>query len=747
MLSRLKGADDRGRFLPDIEPLFADRGASHVGLDALHVWSNLSLPLGRPYLRRHLRPEFTELFDCTYSEEWSLLRTMAGRAFKRLTPDAAEREGLATRWSEVSTGRRLRRLRLLATHLGDMLKWSLPSSAEFAGYVAQRASEFLSVAHGALPLRETVFVEENYCHFGVLFIGTLWPELLPPAPSGFKIADLVLGKFHCMDFLSSTSWPLDYLDIHLQKARSGDGELEKSPALPPRTALEFLSQERPLWQPRPTVVWDVPVVSKAVDPQGSTCLWRGAEMCSAPRKTPTHSRPSILVAAEQMHVSLTPDVLAMLLRTDKNVHVTLICADMGLSKEERRNLHMGSCGKMCDIASSFCTWPRIDWAQMGQAAEVYRAADVIVCTVYRQCVDLGVKYEKPLIMYDGLQYGCPFLGQSDPSWGHLEDLRALVARDIYVREREEEPERLFEDEVPGEVEDHRLGAGFPGYGKRPAYSLRRDLKTLVFATDIWQAESIFYLTGKRVPSVRPSSFYLAATHMPGSQSTEVLIHNDRGRCLSCDVFRQVLQWAAPSDYPLKLLHRWDYLSFADMAAHRAMVLVPHGNVIQMMFFEVLNLALPVFLPDARFMLRQPFLWWAERMGGKHSALSPADQARMGTPPRAFRPRREHPYNPFVLAHEDGPERLSASLYWLRYLDFFHWPGVLHFESLPDLLHGLVHKDLAAASRTLRRCSAQQRQISARFWRDAMGRLLYRDGTGRASHMAPNRTLSSERFFS
>merc|ERR1712216_387726 len=96
----------------------------------------------------------------------------------------------------------------------------------------------------------------------------------------------------------------------------------------------------------------------------------------------------------------------------------------------------------------------------------------------------------------------------------------------------------------------------------------------------------------------------------------------------------------------------------------------------------------------------------------------------GTPPRAFSPKRKYPFNPYVLAHPDGPERLKASLYWLRYLDFFHWPGVLHFESLPDLLHGLLHKDLAAASRTLRRFSGRQRQISTRFWRDALGRLLY-----------------------
>jgi len=76
-----------------------------------------------------------------------------------------------------------------------------------------------------------------------------------------------------------------------------------------------------------------------------------------------------------------------------------------------------------------------------------------------------------------------------------------------------------------------------------------------------------------------------------------------------------------------------------------------------------------------------------------------------------------------LKYPEGPERLAAVIYWMQYLDYFHWPGVRHFTSLPDLMYGLVHDDLAAASREMKRFVARQRRLSVAFWQDAMARLL------------------------
>merc|ERR1719310_114874 len=120
------------------------------------------------------------------------------------------------------------------------------------------------------------------------------------------------------------------------------------------------------------------------------------------------------------------------------------------------------------------------------------------------------------------------------------------------------------------------------------------------------------------------------------------------------------------------------------------------------------------MPDVQFLLRQPFLWWMERAGGQYSSISTGEKESLGNPPNRHGASRLHSYNPWILAHAEGEERFRAALYWLRYLDYFHWPGVLFFSSLPTLLQGLVQQDLPLASKTLRAFASRQRQVAAGF---------------------------------
>mmetsp|Transcript_110310 Transcript_110310/g.344837 ORF Transcript_110310/g.344837 Transcript_110310/m.344837 type:complete len:159 (+) Transcript_110310:2-478(+) len=136
------------------------------------------------------------------------------------------------------------------------------------------------------------------------------------------------------------------------------------------------------------------------------------------------------------------------------------------------------------------------------------------------------------------------------------------------------------------------------------------------------------------------------------------------------------------------------------------------------------MALPVYLPDLQLMVRQPFLWWFDRMGGGGSPLTEEEKLQLAQPPEipGFRP--PHHWGPFVLGVPAGAERLQAVLYWARFLDYFHWPGVRHFASLPHLLLGLLQDaDLAAASQTLRNFVRRQRHQGLALWRDALPRLL------------------------
>merc|ERR1740121_3202457 len=129
------------------------------------------------------------------------------------------------------------------------------------------------------------------------------------------------------------------------------------------------------------------------------------------------------------------------------------------------------------------------------------------------------------------------------------------------------------------------------------------------------------------------------------------------------------------------------------------------------------MALPTFIPDLPFLIRQPFLWWMQRVAG--SANENLEQMSHPPLPDGWTP--PHPYSPFVLSLPEGPDRLQALLYWSRFLDYLHWPGVLRFSSLPDLLYQLAHADYAAASGQMWRFTQRQRGITTAFWRDAMAR--------------------------
>merc|ERR1712187_833083 len=114
---------------------------------------------------------------------------------------------------------------------------------------------------------------------------------------------------------------------------------------------------------------------------------------------------------------------------------------------------------------------------------------------------------------------------------------------------------------------------------------------------------------------------------------------------------------------------------------------------QIFFREALNIALPTYLPDARMLIRQPLLWYYER----HSAYNEVAGRLFRVPPprpTALSESDELPqrFPPSLLQYSEGIERLWAGLYWLRFLDSFHWPGVHHFASMPDLLYRLVSDD-------------------------------------------------------
>lgn len=659
-------------------------------LDAVERYVNVTptmpvvpLPLGQ---RSLMRPEFLEVLDCSYDSGWDRFR----RQLTALHAGQGPPGGL-------EAARANQELRDLAIELTEQYR-SSDMKGMFADIVSF-TSAYRSVVSGETTPAEAGYIERRFCHYGLLVVEHLWwGELLPVGNPAYgpPFARILLGKFRSLDFLSSSSWPLTYLDVLLA---SGDPTGTQGMTVPWSASRHLTENPHADWRP--------PILRRAIDPQGCTCAFRRSTTpCWPPAPlAPRGHRPSkpISVAVPMAHISLTMDLASALLHAHGGVTITMMCDDSSEGMEDN-NVHQGSCARMCKLEPSFCALPKVsqvmDWDGVRR---VRHEADLHLCFDYVLCERTVNETGKPFILYDGTQYGHQMMMKNhgfEPDWSHVDALRRLLARDVYVVQRARSGALL-----PHEVLPEGYGQGPPG---------------VVFTTNPWQAEAIFFQTGLRAPSVRPGNLYLKCRHDPARSSGEVFIHHDRGRCLVCNVFAGILQRAVAKSYPLKLVHTPDYLSFCDIARFRALVLVPHGNVMQMFFREAVNMALPTYVPDRTFLVKQPFLWFFERM--EHNIGSDA-KLILGNPPRPPGFAEPHVGSPYVLKYPAGPERFEVILYWMQFLDYFHWPGVRHFTSVPDLLFALVQDDTAASSAAMRHFVTRQRRFVATFWRDALVRLL------------------------
>jgi len=336
-----------------------------------------------------------------------------------------------------------------------------------------------------------------------------------------------------------------------------------------------------------------------------------------------------------------------------------------------------------------------------------RKSDVLVCFDYSECLLLGEMYGKPLLLYDGMQYGSGLL----TGMAHdLPALRELVEHDVFVQERLQQ-NALRRYEV---------------YSPEANGTLTSSLRTLVVTNDPWNAESIFFRTGLRVPSARVVSYYLTCRYQEQSaRSREVFLMNDRGRCTACVGFFSTMQFVVPENYPLQFFREDSYTDYCTLATRfRGMIVVPHGNVMQMLCFEAANMAVPVLLPDLRLLSRQPFLWWSERIVGT-CGEDELCLAELRDPPKPKGFERPHPF-PFLVStmKPQGSEYVKAILYWMRLMDYFHWDWSLHFESIPHLLDMLLQDSmLLEASRRQKHFARQEKLRSRKFWHEGLGKLL------------------------
>ncbi|CAL1154018.1 unnamed protein product [Cladocopium goreaui] len=482
------------------------------------------------------------------------------------------------------------------------------------------------------------------CPFGLLFVSHYWPDFLPSLGQTKLWQRTLLGHEYAGDFLASSSWPLNLWDVIMEMNDSTNFKTVRGMLSSHRGGADLVR---------------APLLRTSIDPQGLSCVAR-FEGLPTPHCRMARGRLNLegpRLAVSMGHVSLTVEIATVLMKAVPESNVTMLCTwdekaegrpklirslgddevtQKSVSDAREAQEHMFSCSKMCSLSAGFCSSPRVGFQWQPDKKEwVGNQADVLVCFDYWTCVQMGARHQKPLLIYDGMQYGAELTGYPDPDWLSLPYLRELVEHDVYVRERVQsqalKPYEVYSQEAPNLPPELRLPA---------------NLRTLLVTNDPWNAESIFFRTGLRVPSARVVSYYLSCRYDAGSlRSQSVFVLNCRGRCGACQGFWFLVWMLTPDNYPLNFYRTDDYVDYCSLAKDfRALIMVPHGNVMQMMYFEGTNMALPVLLPDLRLMSRLPFLWWSERMT---QSCDEECKMKFRNPPKPEAFQRPHPF-PFLV---------------------------------------------------------------------------------------------------
>jgi len=239
-------------------------------------------------------------------------------------------------------------------------------------------------------------------------------------------------------------------------------------------------------------------------------------------------------------------------------------------------------------------------------------------------------------------------------------------------------------------------------------------QNILAANNKYDAEYLRHFTGIKYIPVLPSlCMYVGATYSPSRP--EILVGPSRlssgGKNIlygSDGLFSHLTSFNkrgdAPDFVPVRKLY--PRFAYSDLAKHPAVVLIPY-QVSIMSLFEYYAMAIPVFAPSLELLIKWQVkhlvmdeLSWNCVFGNCHLASY----------------IESHPDSPHAQYDPNMVLNATSLRYWLKFADFYQWPGIVYFDNWDDLLEKLLSTDLAHVSSIMRRHSDKQRSAVWQFWK-------------------------------
>ena len=151
---------------------------------------------------------------------------------------------------------------------------------------------------------------------------------------------------------------------------------------------------------------------------------------------------------------------------------------------------------------------------------------------------------------------------------------------------------------------------------------------------------------------------------------------------------------------------YGHYTYSDIASHPGIILIPY-QVSIMSLFEYYAMNIPLFVPSLDLLIKWQLehrimdeLSWNCVFG---NCDSPSNIPGCGY--------SDHPYDPNDVTN---PESLR---HWLKFADFYQWPGIVYFDDWGDLLSKLDTTNLSYVTSVMKRHWLKEKQNASRFWKD------------------------------
>jgi len=242
------------------------------------------------------------------------------------------------------------------------------------------------------------------------------------------------------------------------------------------------------------------------------------------------------------------------------------------------------------------------------------------------------------------------------------------------------------------------------------------------ANNLFDLEYLRHFTGISNIKLLPSQcLYVDAKYQPSkkefligpsrlSKGAEAILNGDKG------LFRFLADFRGSKDVPSfvpirKLYTKYEFL---DLAQHQGILIMPY-QVSIMSLFEYYAMNIPMFVPTLDLLVRWQIEYQIMDELSWNCVLSSCNKTSLIP---------AHPSSP----HKVDPNNVldpAALRYWLKFADFYQWPGIIYFHNWNDLVSKAMTTDLKQVSAVMRKHKVKEMRKTLKLWETVMRPILRR----------------------